>query len=177
MLSNQINRMITICLLLAGLTGIVASGLVLATPLGVPRDAKIESGNGVPKLCIPAEETNDVAVDSVSVSESFKINGIRQVMWSVEINKISTPVVLNPGDCLEYGAALPGYKIINNSRPLENGVTYYFRLNRRVSNPQRTSVTFYDAAFCPVLQGGELRYPQYLYQKSGGVIRPRCDSD
>ncbi|MBD9677930.1 hypothetical protein IB274_14550 [Pseudomonas sp. PDM18] len=149
----------------------------VATPWGMPRDAKIEVGNGVPKLCIPAEETNDVAVESVSVSESFKRDGIRQVMWSVEINKISTPVVLKPGDCLGYGVALSGYKIINSSRPLENGVTYYFRLNRRVSNPQRTSVTFYDATFCSAIQGGELRYPQYLYQKNGGVIKPRCDSD
>ncbi|MDF3931927.1 hypothetical protein [Pseudomonas citronellolis] len=146
-----------------------------ATPWGMAKDADIKTVDGVVSICIPASDADDVPIDSVWLTESNLNNGARQTMWDIEKVAGSAPIGLKPGECLKYGAELPGYNVNVSEQELKAGVTYRVRLNIFIKNPKHTSTLFYTAVFCPVVRDGKVIYLPYRYEPDGRVLKPRCD--
>ncbi|WP_425327795.1 hypothetical protein [Pseudomonas nitroreducens] len=145
-----------------------------ATPWGMARNAEIGMTDGMISICIPSAEKNDVAIASLSVTESELNNGERHTPWDVEMKPGGPFISLPTGGCLNYGAELAGYTVNTPASELQAGVTYSVRLNRFVRNPRRTDVLFYTAVFCSVQRGSDWQYLPYVFEESGSVVKPQC---
>lgn len=152
-------------------------GITNATPWGMAKNATIDIDDGQLSFCLPTPDSKGVAIDSVWVTENKINNGGEQTVWDVEILPGATPVILNPNECLKYGAILPGYKENIPAKKLVAGVVYSFRLNRLLADARRTDVLFYTVVFCPVASNGDVRYLAYVVEESGRVVKPPCDGD
>lgn len=145
-----------------------------ATPWGMAKHVEIKTVDGQALVCIPSTEKNDVAIESLWVTENEPNNGERHTQWDVEMNAGGPFISLPPGGCLNYGAELAGYTVNTPASKLQAGVNYSVRLNRFVRNPRRTDVLFYTAVFCPVQRGNDWQYLPYVFEESGSVVKPQC---
>lgn len=145
-----------------------------ATPWGMAKHAEIKTVDGQALVCVPSAEKNDVAIESLWVTESELNNGKKHTQWDVEMKPGGPFISLPPGGCLNYGAELAGYTVNTPASELQAGVTYSVRLNRFVRNPRRTDVLFYTAVFCPVQRSGDWQYLPYVFEESGSVVKPQC---
>lgn len=150
-----------------GLTGISE-----ATPWGMKRDADIKTIEGSLSICIPDDEDKTIAIDSLIISQSFLENGERITAWNIEKTDKADPKTLHPGECLKYGELIDGYRELVPKRELKPGTVYQARINRLVTNPNRTDILFYTAAFCSVERKGGIIYTPYKPEKIETPLRP-----
>lgn len=147
-----------------------------ATPWGLAGDVDVSMTDGVLSICIPATAKDNIAIDSLWVTESSRDHGPHDTMWDIELSPGSTPVTLRPGRCIKYGDTPSGYTINTPAKNLKTGSTYSARLNRHMNSPKRTDVLFYTSVFCPSIHNGNLVYLQYKYEE-GKTIKPKCISN
>ena len=134
--------------------------LAQSTPWRLPGNAVIASEYGRLLICMPQKISENMEINSISVSESQPLNGQHLTMWQLELKKTGKALILVSGGCIFYGASPSGYQSVVAAKPLIVGNVYYTRIDINVAKQTRRSILLYDAVFCVAKKNeGE---PEYL---------------
>jgi hypothetical protein len=131
-------------LLIATMAGVMTT--VSATPCGRFEELKTAVVNNAVMLCLPesGSELNQIA--GIRVVERSEITSGLNVMWSVDFQEGHSPLVLKPGECVEYGKKVSGYQQKVPAQEMIPG-TYYARVNINLPERRCDQIFSYDAVF------------------------------
>jgi hypothetical protein len=85
-----------------------------------------------PELCFDSDSEymeDSVKLAEVGVARSTGATTPAVTYWEVEIPQSAPPVYLHRGDCIVYGQAIEGAKVVTPPQPLDAGMAYSFGLS------------------------------------------------
>lgn len=81
-----------------------------------------------------------------------------EMAWAIDLTEREPAVELAPENCLAYGEALPGARVIEAPRQLRAGERYSVSINAHIQDPRSSGTDWnnrvYRLSFCLALSGG-----------------------
>lgn len=128
----------------------------------------------LPAACIPVSDTKSMTLKFAGVWEDSHGQSEFPSQWGIEWVPGAKPLLLRAGQCVVFGQAIDGYRLVGDMHPLKAGRTYNFSL-RELNKANDWSGMRYSGMFCVQENtDGTLSYLPYVTHKDGTVTYPAC---
>ncbi|MBN3856614.1 MULTISPECIES: hypothetical protein [unclassified Paraburkholderia] len=128
-----------------------------------------------PALCFASDDEymqDAVKLADIGVVRATGIATPVETYWEVEIPESAPPVILHHGDCIVYGQAIDGAKVVTPPKPLDSGMLYTFGISTR----DNKGGPIYAGGFCAWRKPGNglriERQRKKQYSCSSDTTRP-----